>query len=60
MQTAFPCDRFEAIFFEARGWRMKCFDCPGKLYTPGPGETLSNFHIHLRNRRHRSLVADRF
>ena len=56
-------------------WRIKCLDCPGKvgvsqrfvgpsvsfqqLYTPGPGETLGNFGIHLNNRVHRQNVVDR-
>ncbi|KAF9045336.1 hypothetical protein BJ165DRAFT_1404543 [Panaeolus papilionaceus] len=40
-------------------WRLKCLDCPGKLYTPGPGETLSNFEVHLRNRGHRHNVNER-
>ncbi|ORX41203.1 hypothetical protein BD324DRAFT_613614 [Kockovaella imperatae] len=33
-------------------WRIKCTDCPGKVYTLGPGETLDNFEVHLRNRQH--------
>jgi SWI/SNF-related matrix-associated actin-dependent regulator of chromatin subfamily B protein 1 len=33
-------------------WRVKCADCPGKIYTLGPGETLSNFEVHLKNRAH--------
>jgi len=33
--------------------RLKCHDCPGKLYTPGPGTTVENFEIHLRNRLHK-------
>lgn len=56
-------------------WRIKCLDCPGKvkrpsplhfwflilsqLYTPGPGETLTNYEVHLRNRLHRQRVNDR-
>ncbi|KAH7101663.1 SNF5-domain-containing protein [Auriculariales sp. MPI-PUGE-AT-0066] len=40
-------------------WRLKCSDCPGKLYKPGPDETLNNFEVHLRNRLHRQKVADR-
>ncbi|KAK7042455.1 hypothetical protein R3P38DRAFT_2890583 [Favolaschia claudopus] len=42
-----------------REWRIKCLDCPGKLYTPGPGETLNNYEIHLRNRLHRRRVNER-
>ncbi|KAF3933226.1 hypothetical protein ABW20_dc0109905 [Dactylellina cionopaga] len=39
--------------------RIRCVDCPGKLYTPGPGETVENFEIHLRNRLHRERVEAR-
>jgi len=39
---------------------MKCFDCPpGRLYQPGPGLSLDNFEIHLKNRDHRSNVEKR-
>lgn len=30
-----------------------------QLYTPGPGETLSNYEVHLKNRQHRQRVNDR-
>ncbi|WVW81072.1 hypothetical protein I302_103063 [Kwoniella bestiolae CBS 10118] len=33
-------------------WRAKCMDCPGKIYSLGPGETLQNFEVHLKNRAH--------
>ena len=33
--------------------RIKCNDCPGKLYQAGPGTTVENFEIHLRNRQHK-------
>ena len=36
--------------------RIRCIDCPGKLYTAGPGLTVENFEVHLRNRRHRAMV----
>jgi SWI/SNF-related matrix-associated actin-dependent regulator of chromatin subfamily B member 1 len=39
--------------------RIRCHDCPGKLYTPGPGETTDNFEIHLKNRQHREKVEKR-
>ncbi|WFD21020.1 SWI/SNF chromatin-remodeling complex subunit [Malassezia caprae] len=59
-------DRFEVLqraHAEALGdsdrWRIRCFDCPGKVYKPGPGETLANFEIHLKNRGHRAAVARR-
>ena len=40
-------------------WRIKCLDCPGKVYKPGPGESLANFEIHLKNRSHRLAVSRR-
>ncbi|CAO1627067.1 unnamed protein product [Sympodiomycopsis kandeliae] len=52
-------DRLE---LKAKGigeWRIKCVDCPGKLYNTGPGESLSNFEVHLKNRSHRANVASR-
>ncbi|WWC92081.1 uncharacterized protein L201_007035 [Kwoniella dendrophila CBS 6074] len=33
-------------------WRAKCMDCPGRIYSLGPGETLQNFEVHLKNRAH--------
>lgn len=30
-----------------------------QLYIPGPGDTLSNFEIHLKNRNHRGRVQFR-
>ncbi|KAJ1595816.1 hypothetical protein NDA14_003893 [Ustilago hordei] len=68
LKARYPNDRFE---IQARPrpagvpappqpeWRVRCLDCPGKLYTPGPGESLNNFEIHLRNRLHRANVNKR-
>ena len=39
--------------------RIKCKDCPGKLYTPGPGMGVENFEVHLKNRHHRERVQRR-
>ncbi|KAL8707541.1 MAG: hypothetical protein Q9220_007433 [cf. Caloplaca sp. 1 TL-2023] len=39
--------------------RIKCKDCPGKLYTPGPEMGVNNFEVHLRNRLHREKVEKR-
>ncbi|KAF2878107.1 hypothetical protein BDV95DRAFT_480117 [Massariosphaeria phaeospora] len=39
--------------------RIRCNDCPGKLYTAGPEHTLENFEIHLKNRGHRTNVEKR-
>lgn len=39
--------------------RIRCNDCPGKLYTPGPGLTVENFEVHLTNKQHRENVERR-
>ncbi|KAL9617441.1 MAG: hypothetical protein Q9160_007753 [Pyrenula sp. 1 TL-2023] len=39
--------------------RIRCHDCPGKLYTPGPGTGVENFEVHLKNRNHREKVERR-
>jgi SWI/SNF-related matrix-associated actin-dependent regulator of chromatin subfamily B protein 1 len=39
--------------------RIRCHDCPGKLYTPGPETTVGNFEVHLKNRQHRERVDGR-
>ncbi|KAL7275170.1 SWI/SNF chromatin-remodeling complex subunit [Rhizina undulata] len=39
--------------------RIRCHDCPGKLYTPGPEKTVDNFLMHLKNRGHRERVETR-
>lgn len=39
--------------------RIRCHDCPGKLYTPGPAMTVDNFEVHLRNRQHKERVDER-
>ncbi|KAH9906381.1 SNF5 [Xylariomycetidae sp. FL2044] len=39
--------------------RIRCLDCPGKLYTPGPEMTAGNFEVHLRNRQHKDRVEQR-
>ncbi|RAL14833.1 SWI/SNF chromatin-remodeling complex subunit SNF5 [Aspergillus homomorphus CBS 101889] len=39
--------------------RIRCHDCPGKLYTPGPGMTVENFEVHLSNRQHQKRVEER-
>lgn len=64
LQDKYPDDKFEAILRKPTPkavpeWRIKCLDCPGKLYNPGPGDTLSNYEVHLRNRQHRSRVNNR-
>lgn len=39
--------------------RILCRDCPGKLYNPGPDQTIGNFDVHLRHRLHRERVEAR-
>ncbi|KAH8673649.1 hypothetical protein BX600DRAFT_433266 [Xylariales sp. PMI_506] len=39
--------------------RIRCLDCPGKLYTPGPDMSAINFEVHLKNRQHREKVEAR-
>ncbi|KAH8986946.1 hypothetical protein EDB86DRAFT_3211773 [Lactarius hatsudake] len=61
MNAKYPDDRFEiAMRTAASGeqeWRVRCLDCPGKLYIPGDG--MSNFEVHLKNRNHRARVSER-
>ena len=37
--------------------RIRCNDCPGKLYTAVPGRVVDDFEVHLRNRGHREKVG---
>lgn len=39
--------------------RVRCQDCPGKLYTPGPEETVGDFEEHLKNKEHRERAEKR-
>ncbi|KAI2630474.1 hypothetical protein GGS21DRAFT_203237 [Xylaria nigripes] len=39
--------------------RIRCIDCPGKLYTPGPDTSASNFEVHLKNKAHKERVEAR-
>ncbi|RKO85989.1 hypothetical protein BDK51DRAFT_3424, partial [Blyttiomyces helicus] len=56
----YPDDAFEVVAKGKSGdLRVKCSDCPGKLYQPGPGESLNNFEVHLKNRGHRANVNAR-
>jgi len=59
MRSKYPNDLFVLKRINGTDWRIKCSDCPGKLYTPGPGETLSNYEVHLKNRLHRQRVNER-
>ncbi|KIJ33516.1 hypothetical protein M422DRAFT_35431 [Sphaerobolus stellatus SS14] len=65
MAARYPDDRFDVVLRKNTDpnappeWRVKCLDCPGKVYTPGPAETLVNFDVHLRNRNHRAKVNAR-
>ncbi|KAJ3173525.1 SWI/SNF chromatin-remodeling complex subunit [Geranomyces variabilis] len=56
----YPDDRFDIVPKGRTGeLRLKCLDCPGKLYQTGPNESLTNFEIHLKNRHHRANVLAR-
>jgi SWI/SNF-related matrix-associated actin-dependent regulator of chromatin subfamily B member 1 len=39
--------------------RIRCLDCPGKLYTPGPEMTAQNFEVHLKHKAHKEKVEAR-
>ena len=39
--------------------RIRCMDCPGKLYNAGPEQSVSNFDLHLKNRGHIANVGKR-
>ncbi|CBY02183.1 similar to SWI-SNF complex subunit (Snf5) [Plenodomus lingam JN3] len=39
--------------------RIRCLDCPGKLYNAGPEQTVSNFELHLKNRQHLNNLGKR-
>ncbi|KIL56080.1 hypothetical protein M378DRAFT_89902 [Amanita muscaria Koide BX008] len=66
MRAKYPNDRFELTTKKSTStapgknvgnprWRLKCLDCPRKLYMLGP----SNYEVHLKTRRHRQRVAER-
>ena len=42
-----------------RVWEIDKKEKKKQLYTPGPGETLSNYEVHLKNRMHRYRVNER-
>ncbi|OCF78534.1 hypothetical protein I204_00474 [Kwoniella mangroviensis CBS 8886] len=59
MRSKYPRDDFVMVqkprpadFQGPIEWRAKCMDCPGKIYALGPGDTLQNFEVHLKNRAH--------
>lgn len=39
--------------------RIRCNDCPGKLYTAMPKDTAEGFEVHLKNRKHKEAVEER-
>ncbi|CAG8454110.1 14633_t:CDS:10 [Ambispora leptoticha] len=57
----YPRDRFDITerSNKPNEFRIRCSDCPGRLYQPGPDLTLNNFEIHLKNRIHRENVEKR-
>jgi hypothetical protein len=50
LETRNPHDVFDIVQLENGDYKVFCYDCPNKLYTIGPNETLKNFEVHLRNR----------
>lgn len=65
LKKEYPDDKFELVPRNgragAREWRIKCLDCPGKLYKANKeGEqNMNNFEVHLKNRVHRKQVNER-
>ena len=39
--------------------RIRCIDCPGKVYTTLPLSMVEDFEKHLKNRLHRERVQER-
>ncbi|KAH0260616.1 SNF5-domain-containing protein, partial [Aureobasidium melanogenum] len=39
--------------------RIRCDDCPGKLYTAMREETIAKFELHIKNRKHKAMVDAR-
>lgn len=39
--------------------RIRCDDCPGKLYTAMPEQTIEKFEVHLKNKKHKAMVEER-
>ncbi|KAJ3041970.1 SWI/SNF chromatin-remodeling complex subunit [Rhizophlyctis rosea] len=60
LMSRYPNDLFDVVTKGPGGpMRIKCLDCPGKLYQLGPDQSLGNFEVHLRNRHHRANVNSR-
>ncbi|TPX49757.1 hypothetical protein SeMB42_g00366 [Synchytrium endobioticum] len=59
LQSRYPNDRFE-LAIKAGICKVRCLECePRKVYDVGPDDSLSNFEIHLKNRKHRQFVHRR-
>ena len=39
--------------------RVRCLDCPGRLYQTGPGTDAAGFEPHLKFKKHRENVDAR-
>ncbi|KAI0654443.1 hypothetical protein C8Q70DRAFT_1058378 [Cubamyces menziesii] len=68
MRARYPNDAFDVVGRLALNpstgghvtiFRLVCGDCPGKQCHPGPGETIADFEMHLRNHGHRNRVHAR-
>ncbi|KAF2819777.1 SNF5-domain-containing protein [Ophiobolus disseminans] len=56
LSTSSPLPSHHKAYFLPR---IRCMDCPGKLYNAGPEHSVSNFETHLKNRVHMNNVAKR-
>ncbi|KAF9793334.1 hypothetical protein BJ322DRAFT_997664 [Thelephora terrestris] len=64
LRVKYPEDKFDAVLRNVRPekpaeWRLRCYDCPMMICTTGPGTTLANFEVHIRNIKHREKVKER-
>ncbi|KAG8898865.1 SWI/SNF chromatin-remodeling complex subunit, partial [Tulasnella sp. 408] len=66
LRAKYENDLFEAVLrplqpgpAPSMDWRIMCYDCFGKMYTPGPDEKLLSFEVHLKNKQHRANVNAR-
>lgn len=39
--------------------RIRCIDCPGKLYTAVKDRVVDDFEVHLKNKKHKEQVLNR-
>lgn len=39
--------------------RIRCLDCPGKVYTAVRDRVVDDFEVHLKNKKHKEMVSKR-